>query len=153
MQRASPLMIWHALGRGPANFLTVLGDYLWAQFWHLGTTRENHGRSRMDTKLQITGFLSIWEWFLEYLSVVGLQIALHFVFWAGFQVIVYRLLIQCFGVGDFQIPGFAWKVFQKSFFHGNPFWRTPGSFVVFFPWEEFPWIFKSWKQIQNPIDL
>ena len=41
--------------------LLVSREHLGKQFWHLGTTLEEHGSSRMDTNLQIKGFLLILE--------------------------------------------------------------------------------------------
>ena len=44
----------------PWGAIWALREHLGRPFWHLGTTLEDHS-SRMDTKLQITGFLSIWN--------------------------------------------------------------------------------------------
>ena len=43
----------------PWVVILVSRKHLGKQFWYLGTTLEDHSNSRMDTKLQITGFLSI----------------------------------------------------------------------------------------------
>ena len=51
-----------------------LGSKLGRHFSHLGTTLEDHGSSRMDKKLPITGFTSILKWFRDrFLSVFGVQ--------------------------------------------------------------------------------
>ena len=45
-------------GTSGASWEAILAPrkHLGKPFWHLGTTLEDHERSRMDTKLQMTGF-------------------------------------------------------------------------------------------------
>ena len=70
---------WHSgshFGTSGAPWVAILvpREHLGRPFWHLGTTLEDHGSSRMDTKLQMTGFLSILEWFRDlFMSVLGVQ--------------------------------------------------------------------------------
>ena len=96
MLRATPSAAGHLWLRGIAiwglwcRLFDFLGgilaprEHLARPFWHLGsnlgailaprTTLEDHGSSRMDTELQITGFLPILEWFRDlFLSVFMIQ--------------------------------------------------------------------------------
>ena len=92
---------WH-LGSTLGDHFTSR-EHLGRPFWHLGTTLEDHGSSRMDTKLQITGFLSILDWCRDlFVSVFGVQNVLKMFFVkACFQVIFYRSLNRTFNVWDF----------------------------------------------------
>ena len=57
-----------------------ISEHLGRPFWHLGTTLEENGSSRIDTKLQITGFVSILKRFRNlFMSVFGVQNVLKFV--------------------------------------------------------------------------
>ena len=44
-------------------------EHLGRLFWHLGTTLEDHGSSRMDAKLPVTGFLVVSFCFIQFVSI------------------------------------------------------------------------------------
>ena len=60
---ASRNTLGNDFGTSGASWEAILAArvHLGRPFWHLGTTLEDHERSRMDTNLRMTGFLSILE--------------------------------------------------------------------------------------------
>ena len=141
-----------ATSGAPWGAILAPREHLGRPFWYLGTTLEDHGSSRMDTKLQMTGFLSILEWFRDlFMSVFGVQNVLKIVFFLFlicFQVTclsISNLNFRCLGLQNrcFRMEGIAnivcswesFKIISGLFFN-----------VLRMPWESFFWFFWPWKQ-------
>ena len=87
-------------------------EHIGRPFSHLGATLEDHGSSRMDTKLQITRFLTILEWFLDlFLSVFHAQNALKIVLFLG--------LFLCYLFSDFWLDFSTFGTSKSWLSHGR----------------------------------
>ena len=117
----------------PSVVIFVFLKHLEKPFWHFGTTLEDHGSSRMDTKLQITGLLSISEWFRHlFLSVLGIKNAYKCFLFLG--VFPGHLFIYfCIDISKLRTSQLWFshgKYFKKTTLHENRFLQFSGSMLV-----------------------
>ena len=136
---ASVPPFWHSgshfgISGAPWEAILVPPEHLGKPCWHLGTTLEDHGSSMMHTKLQITGFWSILEWFLDlFMSAFQaqntLKIVLYLSLFLGCLVIDFWLDFSTFGTSKLLFS--HWRYCKNRLFVEIVLREFRNGFLVF----------------------